>query len=206
MHDHAEQSSPKSPSTSELSRQQTLPAYDDASARSLLHKGSFATTNDYVKSGQNEKGEEPRQRTGISAGKGAGMSAGIQRLWHKKSVLSQWTASTFDGNFAHGKPGLWSKQMLVDRSLRSMAVFTAVCAVIMWIVVFSYLGPFSDRLNPNSTSVGRKDGESCSEAETRNVATHLFINIVSAPYFQARGSRFASLGNRRSFRPIHSKL
>jgi hypothetical protein len=86
--------------------------------------------------------------------------------------------------------------MLVDRSLRSMAVFTAICAVIMWIIVFSYLGPFVTRLNHNSTSVGRKHGESCGEAEGRNVvsysqslacgsvtddmqASHLFINIVS---------------------------
>jgi hypothetical protein len=50
-----------------------------------------------------------------------------------------------------------------------MAAFTAVCAVIMWIIIFSYLGPFSRRLNHNSTSVGRQQGESCSEAETRNV-------------------------------------
>jgi hypothetical protein len=86
--------------------------------------------------------------------------------------------------------------MLVDRSLRSMAAFTAVCTVIMWIIVFSYLGPFSTRLNRNSTSVGREQGEKCGEAESRNVvcytrtleagwisdvaqAVHLFINIAA---------------------------
>ena len=107
------------------------------------------------------------------------MSAGVQRLWHQKSTLSQRTTSTFDGNFAHGRPGLWSKQMLVDRSLRSMAAFTTICAVIMWIIVFSYLDPFAHRVNRNSTSVGRKNGESCGEAEVRNVANHLFINIAA---------------------------
>jgi hypothetical protein len=161
-HDLSEQRSPPSPTGSELSRQHTLPAYDDVSTRSLLKRQSFATTTDYesVKNGQSGT-EEPRQRIG--------MSAGLHRLWHKKSVLTQRTNSTFDGNFAHGKPGWWNKQMLVDRSLRSMAVFTTMCAVIMWIIVFSYLGPFVTRLNRNSTSVGRKDGESCGEAETRNV-------------------------------------
>lgn len=188
-HDLSDQRSIHSLTGSELSRQQTLPAYDDVSTRSLLHKQSFATTTDY-ESVKNESvsGEEPRQRNG--------MSAGIQRLWPKKSVLSQRTMSTFDGNFAHGKPGWWIKQMLVDRSLRSMAAFITICAVIMWIIVFSYLGPFTTRLNRNSTSVGRKEGESCGEAETRNLvcctqsirtwyvteetqANHLFINIAA---------------------------
>jgi hypothetical protein len=60
-----------------------------------------------------------------------------------------------------------------------MAAFTAICAMIMWIIIFSYLGPFTTRLNPNSTSVGRRDGESCAEAETRNVINHLFINFAA---------------------------
>jgi hypothetical protein len=59
--------------------------------------------------------------------------------------------------------------MLVDRSLRSMAVFTATCAVIMFIIIFSYLKDFMTRLNTHTTSVGGSSGESCSEAESRNV-------------------------------------
>ncbi|TVY17925.1 hypothetical protein LARI1_G005385 [Lachnellula arida] len=85
----------------------------------------------------------------------------------------------FDGKFAHGKPGLWYKQMLADRSLRSMAAFTAVCAVIMLIITLSYIGDFAHRLNLNTTSVGGKDGESCESMEQKNVAVHLFINIAA---------------------------
>ena len=117
--------------------------------------------------------EKPRQRHGM-----AGMSSNIQRLFHKRSVLSQRTTSTFDGHFAHGKPGWWTKQMLVDRSLRSMAGFTTVCAFIMLIILLSYIPDFVHRLNPHSTSVGGKSGESCGQMETRNVVCLVWIEFV----------------------------
>jgi hypothetical protein len=59
--------------------------------------------------------------------------------------------------------------MLVDGSLKSLAAFTAMYAVIMFIIIFSYLKGFMTCLNPHTTSVGGSGGESCSEAETRNV-------------------------------------
>lgn len=105
--------------------------------------------------------KEPRRRNGFRAN--------VRQLMPKPSFLTHRTNSTFDGNFAHGKPGWWKKQMLVDRSLRSMAVFTATCAVIMFIIIFSYLKDFTTRLNTHTTSVGGSSGESCSEAESRNV-------------------------------------
>ncbi len=163
---------------------------EEASTRSLLRKSSHATTSDFevLQEVGGENVEAPRQRNGFRSN--------WNQLLHKKSVLSQRTQSTFDGNFAHGKPGWWRKQMLSDRSLRSMAVFTALCAIIIFIIVFSYLKDFITRLNKNSTSVGGKDGESCETAETRNLvswkftdwkmcgakfvqATHLFINVAA---------------------------
>jgi hypothetical protein len=50
-----------------------------------------------------------------------------------------------------------------------MAGFTAVCAVIMFIITMSYIGDFAHRLNLKTTSVGGKDGESCGTMEQRNV-------------------------------------
>jgi len=61
--------------------------------------------------------------------------------------------------------------MLSDRSLRSMAGFTAMCAVIMLIITLSYVGDFANRINLNTTSVGGKDGESCETMERRNVVS-----------------------------------
>lgn len=98
----------------------------------------------------------------------------MKRLFHKPALLKARTQSTFDGDFAHGRPGWWHKQMLVDRSLRSMAAFTAVSAVIMLIILISYLPAFANRVNHNSTSVGGKAGTSCSTSESRNVVRFSF--------------------------------
>ena len=106
------------------------------------------------------------------AGKRQRMNAQVKKLLRKPSFMSARTASTFDGNFAHGKPGWWDKQMLVDRSLRSMAAFTAVCAVVMLIILFSYLPAFARRLNRSSTSVGGSEGESCHTMESRNIVSN----------------------------------
>jgi len=67
--------------------------------------------------------------------------------------------------------------MLVDRSLRSMAVFTTLCAIIMFIIVFSYIKAFRTRLNLKSTSVGGKDGESCETSERRNLVRYNFDSL-----------------------------
>ncbi|TVY83717.1 hypothetical protein LSUE1_G002566 [Lachnellula suecica] len=163
----------------DLSRLSTLPSpsFDEASTRSLLHRESVAQTLDadirknLPVSIDGAGGGETRRRSGIQGN--------LQRLWHKKSVLSQRTVSTFDGNFAKVKPGLWTRQMLTDRSLRSMAAFTAMCAFIMLIITCNYIGDFVHRLNLHTTSVGGKDGESCETMEQRNVAVHLFINIAA---------------------------
>ncbi|CZR53379.1 uncharacterized protein PAC_03257 [Phialocephala subalpina] len=145
--------------------------YDGASSRTLLRKGSF-TTNASVNFESQETPDNkrfPRQRFNI------------RKLYPKtiNFMRQPSNASSFDGTFAHGKPGWWKKQMLSDRSLRSMAGFTLICAVIMFVIIFSYLKDFVGRINKNTTSVGGKDGEKCSTMEARNVAVHLFINIAA---------------------------
>lgn len=64
-------------------------------------------------------------------------------------------SSTFSSvkGFAVTGHGLWENQMLVDRSLRSMAVLTAGLAIIMCTLVFVYLKEFIERPNKTSTSV-----------------------------------------------------
>ncbi|KAH7399834.1 hypothetical protein BKA64DRAFT_707518 [Cadophora sp. MPI-SDFR-AT-0126] len=166
-------------SITSTTRRENLSFYDDVSSRSLLGKQSQATTaSDYdlaspfsLGTTREEQDQEPRLRKGFRSN--------VQRLWPKKSVQSARTTSTFDGNFAHGRPGWWKKQMLVDRSLRSMAFFTAVCSLVMFIIIFAHLGDFKNRINTHTTSVGGKDGENCTSIEKKNVAIHLFINIAA---------------------------
>ena len=65
--------------------------------------------------------------------------------------------------------GWWWHQMLVDRSLRSMAALTSVFALMMVILSCAYLPAFVSRPNKNSTSVGGKSGENCKTMEGSNV-------------------------------------
>ncbi|KAM0306157.1 hypothetical protein ACHAO8_010802 [Botrytis cinerea] len=112
--------------------------------------------------------------------KGSGVTSNMKKIWSKSTAFTKpRLQSSFDGHFAQGKDGWWKKQMLVDRSLRSMAGFTFLCTIIMFIIMVAYLPAFNSRLNKQSTSVGGKDGESCHSMESRNIAVHLFINIAA---------------------------
>jgi hypothetical protein len=93
----------------------------------------------------------------------------IRKLYRKPDRIFERVSSTFSGHFAHGKSGWWKKQMLVDRGLRSMAAFVLVCAVIMFIIIFSYLKDFVHRINKRTTSVGGKTVESCTVLEGRSL-------------------------------------
>jgi hypothetical protein len=144
--------------TSFLSATTPVSPGDDSSERSFLHKDGASTSDYEVASSLHVGGDSSRQRNGF------------KRLLNRKpTFFSLRRHSTFDGNFAQGKPGWWKKQMLVDRSLRSMAAFTAICALIMLIIVISYLPAFAKRLNRNSTSVGGNSGESCASMESKNI-------------------------------------
>ncbi|KAF7880702.1 uncharacterized protein EAF01_011971 [Botrytis porri] len=147
---------------------------------------SFPSAHDYqaLKDvGQDSLGDDPspsEARLRI----GSGVTSNMKRIWSKSTAFTKpRSQSSFDGQFAQGKDGWWKQQMLVDRSLRSMAGFTLLCAIIMFIIMVAYLPAFNSRLNKQSTSVGGKDGESCESMESRNImsriAVHLFINIAA---------------------------
>lgn len=82
-----------------------------------------------------------------------------------------------EGQFAVNKGGWWDRQMLVDRSLRSMAALTAVFATAMIIVCCTYMSDFVHRSNPYSTSVGSKKPRSCRSTENANVVCSLCYDI-----------------------------
>jgi len=65
------------------------------------------------------------------------------------------TTSSVKG-FATTGHGLWDNQMLVDRSLRSMAVLTSVFALIMCALVFVCLKDFINRQRKNKHFCLRK--------------------------------------------------
>lgn len=56
-------------------------------------------------------------------------------------------------------PGLWKHQMLVDRSLRSMATLTAVLAAAMVICCIAVVSRFADKISSNSSSIDLDEGE-----------------------------------------------
>lgn len=108
--------------------------------------------------------------------KGSGVTSNMKKIWSKSTAFTKpRLQSSFDGHFAQGKDGWWKKQMLVDRSLRSMAGFTFLCTIIMFIIMVAYLPAFNSRLNKQSTSVGGKDGESCHSMESRNIVSSVLI-------------------------------
>ncbi|KAF1998651.1 hypothetical protein P154DRAFT_411092, partial [Amniculicola lignicola CBS 123094] len=74
--------------------------------------------------------------------------------------------------------GVWKDQLLVDRSLRSMALFMTTLAIAMLIVIFTHAKTFRDRSNPFSTSVGG-DPSSCKSVTRANTVLLLLINIAA---------------------------
>lgn len=78
-------------------------------------------------------------------------------------------ASSFGGNFAVRRAGWWKQQMLVDRSIRSMAALTTLFAIIMLVICAINLPRFLKRSNIHSTSVGPNVGQSCAGVERQNV-------------------------------------
>ncbi|PVI06681.1 hypothetical protein DM02DRAFT_649430 [Periconia macrospinosa] len=73
--------------------------------------------------------------------------------------------------------GVWKDQLLVDRSLRTMALTMSLFAVSMVILVCVYAGPFGSRPNKFTSSVGG-DTRSCKEVKNMNAALLLLINIA----------------------------
>ncbi|KAF2182555.1 hypothetical protein K469DRAFT_476074, partial [Zopfia rhizophila CBS 207.26] len=74
--------------------------------------------------------------------------------------------------------GIWKDQLLVDRSLRSMAACTTLFAVGMFIVIATHLKPFSKRVNKFTTSVGGETKD-CKTVTHTNTALLLLINVAA---------------------------
>ena len=76
-----------------------------------------------------------------------------------------------DPQIASGGSGWWKEQMLVDRSLRTMAGLTSMFALIMMILSIRYLPDLIASKNETSTSVGSQTGQDCRSLETTNVVS-----------------------------------
>lgn len=74
--------------------------------------------------------------------------------------------------------GVWQDQLLIDRSLRSMAVLTTLFAIGMIVVVATHMEPFRSRANKYTSSVG---GEpmNCSTVTHTNTVLLLLINVAA---------------------------
>ena len=80
---------------------------------------------------------------------------------------------------APGGSGWWKQQMLVDRSLRTMAGLTTIFALILLVLSIRYLPDLVARKSMNSTSVGSQSGQDCRSLETTNsVRYECWLSIV----------------------------
>ena len=87
------------------------------------------------------------------------------RVWSVHSDRPPEKQGLDESDFAVGKDGWWNGQMLIDKSLRSMAALTAFFALILTTLCVAYFPAFLTRLNRHSTSVGGNKGHSCSSLE-----------------------------------------
>ncbi|MCJ1269420.1 hypothetical protein MMC22_009312 [Lobaria immixta] len=104
---------------------------------------------------------------------------------------------SLSGEFATGGKGWWKQQMLVDRSLRSMAALTGTFALIVLIICLAYLPHLVGRKNKHSSSIGGSL-QNCESVQRKGVvspskrslgrainpeislkAIHLLINIAA---------------------------
>ena len=187
---------PDDSSTRPLLRPYSSTEADDTSTRTLLHHRSYSSyepvhdsadhdhhadqdflTEDSAHGLQNDLEVSYR----LSSLKQRAVTDTINQpvetaLWKsRQSALSQCRLTVDDG-------GWWWHQMLVDRSLRSMAALTTVFALMMAILCIVYFGDLVHRVNPNSTSVGGISGESCSTMESGNIVCFPYITYGSFQY------------------------
>ena len=144
---------------------------DDNFSQRLLRPWSFASQNDgnpslslamtgKTRSMSEENYTYPRRRR-KDLGAWAQYSSSAQR------------SSKSEEQFAVGKGGWWNQQMLVDRSLRSMATLTTIFAIIMITLCFTHMNEFIHRKNRQSTSVGFLRPRSCVSIENTNLVRYI---------------------------------
>ncbi|CAI6339628.1 unnamed protein product [Periconia digitata] len=73
--------------------------------------------------------------------------------------------------------GIWKDQLLVDRSLRTMALTMCLFAFAIVILLIVNAKPYSERLNKSTSSVGGVT-QSCKAVKNENAALLLLINIA----------------------------
>ncbi|KAF2731565.1 hypothetical protein EJ04DRAFT_442765, partial [Polyplosphaeria fusca] len=74
--------------------------------------------------------------------------------------------------------GVWKDQLLVDRSIRFMAVLTTLFAIAMFIVMAVNLPEFYRRTNKFTSSVGG-ESRNCKEVTHENTALLLLVNVAA---------------------------
>ena len=94
---------------------------------------------------------------------------GIHRLRRKpvRGRSSTKEEHTYETEFARIGKGWWKDQQLVDRSIRSMALLTAVFAIAMVIICGTNVKLFAKRPNLHSTSIGGNN-KSCKSVTRTN--------------------------------------
>ena len=80
-------------------------------------------------------------------------------------------STDFEKGLTVGEKGWWRRQMLLDRSLRSMAFLMTLFALAMFVLCAAYFRDFLNRGNRRSTSVGGAKGQSCGKIESMNVVS-----------------------------------
>ncbi|MCJ1478825.1 hypothetical protein MMC13_007509 [Lambiella insularis] len=191
--DQQSQLDPDDSSTRALLRPRSYTDADDSSIRTLLRPGSYSsyepihdsaqqeeTAEQYIPTEDGAHGVQDDQEESfrLSTLKPPLETATSEQPVHTKPWETRPSASS-QCRLAVDQGGWFWHQMLVDRSLRSMAVLTTVFAFMMLILCFAYFGDFINRTNKKSTS-----------------ALHLFLNIAAT----------ATLGMSNTFQTIVSSL
>ena len=143
--------------------QQSNIAVDDSSTHGLLRPRSFELDQNFAEPYSSAEAASDELQHDQEA------SYGLANLRPWGSELPKAGKPTSTCQLSVDQGGWWKRQMLVDRSLRSMAALTSIFALIMIIICISYMSDFVTRPNKNTTSVGGKTGESCKTMEGRNV-------------------------------------
>ena len=139
---------------------------DDGFSQRLLRPWSFASL------GSNRRSSLLEESCGISEENYA-----LPRQRRKSlGAWAQYSSTTRENPtpeepFAVGEKGWWDRQMLVDRSLRSMAALTTIFAIIMISVCCTFMHDFTHRKNLHSTSVGFEKPKDCRTTEKLNLVS-----------------------------------
>lgn len=92
-------------------------------------------------------------------------------------------------DFAKSGTGLWKNQMLVDRSIRGMALLTSFFAIGMLIIVVIWIPAYARNQNAESTAVFAAE-ETCKSASTKNLVCFEISTKVRSTFNNSAGRLF----------------